>query len=211
MVEGIGVLGGAFDPIHKGHITIATSMLEQLPIQEVRFIPCKQTVLKPDAKATAQQRLDMLAIELQNYPHFVIDRCEIDRQTPSYTLETLSELKEKCPNRPILFAMGMDAFASLPQWHRWREIIELAHLIIVNRKGCSPPKQAPLARLIKQRLVSKPSDLLEQQAGAFLYLQIPPVSISSTDIRQKIASGQDVVNDISQAVYRYIKDNKLYL
>ncbi len=211
MKQGIGILGGAFDPIHAGHLAIANNMLKQLPIHEVRFIPCKQAVLKPEAQATTQQRLEMLAIELQNYPNFTIDRCEIDRKTPSYTVETLSYLKAQQPNVPILFAMGMDAFVSLPQWHHWQEVLELSHLIIVNRAGSSIPKDEPLASLIDQRLILTPSELLDQQAGAILFLQIPPIAMSSTKIRQLLASGQDPKNGISKAVWRYIKDKQLYL
>lgn len=211
MKQGIGILGGAFDPIHKGHLAIANNILKQLPINEVRFIPCKQAVLKPTTRASAQQRLDMLAIELQHYPHFIIERCEIDRRTPSYTVETLSYLKSQHTNTPLLFTMGMDAFVTLPQWYHWQELLELSHLIIVNRKDSYIPQDEPLANLIKQHMVTKPSELLEQQAGAILFLKMPPVLTSSTKIRQLIANGQVPQNDISQAVWRYIKDKQLYL
>lgn len=208
--KGIAVLGGTFDPIHKGHLTIANNLLEKLPISEVCFIPCKQTVLKPYAQASAQQRLAMMAIALRNHPDFVIDCCEIDRQSPSYSVETLLYLRTQQPNVPIFFVIGMDAFINLPQWHRWQEILELSHLIIVNREGSVIPKNEPLAGLIEKHLIVKSCELLERETGAILFLHIPPVLVSSTKIRNMIASGKDPTDYISKEVWRYIKDEQLY-
>ena len=129
----IGLFGGTFDPIHHGHLQTAERLCTDLKLTQIFFILCKQPVLKPAARATAQQRLDMLALALKNYSQFTVDKRELTRDTPSYTIDTLKSYQQEMPNTPLYFILGIDAFLQLPQWYQWQQLLDYCHLIIINR------------------------------------------------------------------------------
>lgn len=135
--KALGILGGTFDPIHQGHLGIAHAALLACQLTEIRFIPCKQPLLKNQAHASTEQRLAMLSIACKPYPNFVIDDREIKRDTPSYMVETLTSLRADYPTSALCLIIGIDAFIDLPQWYHWQQLIDLAHIIIPNRPSFS--------------------------------------------------------------------------
>ena len=121
--QAIGILGGTFDPIHFGHLRTAIELHQALDLAEVRLIPCYQPVHRKLPIASPEQRLEMAYCAIRDEPALAIDNCEIERQRPSYTIETLEILRQKFPQTPLCLIMGIDAFLGFPSWHRYEEIL----------------------------------------------------------------------------------------
>ena len=135
MDKPIGIMGGTFDPVHFGHLHSALELLRIFNFEYIEFIPCKSPVHKQLANAKAQHRYAMLLLATEVMPQFLVNDCEITRDSPSYMVETLQTLRLKYPNRPLCLLLGTDAFMSLPTWHRYEKILELAHIVILQRPG----------------------------------------------------------------------------
>ena len=132
----LGILGGTFDPVHFGHLRMALDIYQHCDLQEVRLIPCKQPVYtsqKNDTQANSQARLAMLRLAIADTPGLTVDERELQRETPSYTIDTLLSLRAALPQTPLCFIMGSDTLATLDTWHRWQEILDIAHLIVISR------------------------------------------------------------------------------
>ncbi|MCW5589202.1 MAG: nicotinate-nucleotide adenylyltransferase [Legionellales bacterium] len=184
----IAILGGTFDPVHLGHLHMAQQVYQQLPIEEIRFIPCKIPVLKSPAQFSPEQRLTLLQLALHDFPYCKIDERELQRATPSYTVLTLKEIRHEIGvEQSLAFILGSDAFADFSRWHEWETILSLAHLIIIPRMSYNfsdaLEKQPPL----KPRIIADPHYLIQQPAGAIFFLDCPQMTISSTEIRQCLA------------------------
>lgn len=206
----IGILGGTFDPIHNGHVGIAKSLFMHLPFKEIRFLPCYQAVHRQHAIATAEQRLDMLRIALKNYPHFVIDDCEINRKGPSYMIDTLLEMKIRLPDNPFALILGHDAWFKFSTWRHWKKILESCHIIIANRPHFPLPRQGELVDELNLRQVFNEKELLQKRAGFIYEYPDTNFNISATDIRRRIAKGGDLKKLLPSDVLSYIQKNELY-
>lgn len=206
----IALFGGTFDPIHNGHIKIAQMLQKKLSLEEVRFIPCKIPVLKEEAHADANDRLAMLEIAIGENPSFKIDTLELDRTTPSYTVETLRTVRSMLPNTPLCFILGMDAFLDLQRWYQWQELLNLAHLVIINRNSHLIVEDSVLAELMAKHSTANTEQLKSKLAGHIFQMHIPPIPLSSSSIRQQINSGQDVNEFLPPGVWEYIKTRDLY-
>lgn len=191
MSKAIGILGGTFDPIHLGHLHLASEVYKQLDLQEIRFIPCHQSPFKQKTIATDEQRLAMLKLALKNHPEFTVDDRELRRKNISYTVDTLKSIQQKIDTQLYLI-MSMDAFTQFNKWHKWREIIQLANLIVANR---------PSSRSITNN---------ELKNLSIHTINIPPNPISATEIRQLIKAGQDASSLVPKTVWEYIIKNQLY-
>lgn len=195
----IGVFGGTFDPIHSGHLYVAQKLLQQLPLTEIRFIPCYQPSHRQTPLASPLQRLEMIRLAVGNRRQILIDDCEIKRQGISYTADTLRYLKQQQTNAHLCLIVGSDAWQHLPQWHQSKQISQLAHVIVINRLN-HPVEPAVLAtdkKLIQQH-----------DHGIHLFCSIPPCDISATNIRQ--APIETIKKNLSPKVYQYIVDHQLY-
>jgi nicotinate-nucleotide adenylyltransferase len=210
MKKTIGILGGTFDPIHFGHLRIALELHQQLRWQEVRFIPCRKPVLHKTTQASAQQRLTMLRKAIKNQPGFVIDDRELRRDTPSYTIDTLISLREELGDVALCLILGSDSVNNLPSWHRWQELIRLAHLVIVPRPGHPLLTSGPVAKLIQQYRTVTPNQLQHNAAGRILITPLTPLPISATEIRRQITKGLSPRYLLPDAVYTYIQQQNLY-
>ncbi len=131
----IGIFGGTFDPVHFGHLRPALEVQQALGLDEVRFIPAGQPPHRDMPHATAPQRLSMLQTAIEDQPGFAADEREIQREGPSYMVDTLALLREELGQIPLCLILGYDAFLGLPAWHQWHRLIELAHLVITHRPG----------------------------------------------------------------------------
>ena len=134
----IGILGGTFDPVHLGHLRLALDLLDKNSLSphklsEIRFIPCKNPVLKKSASASSQHRLAMLKLAVKNQPNFSIDDRELRRKTPSYMIDTLCELQTEMPEERFALIMGSDALSLFTQWQCYEDILEIAELVIIPR------------------------------------------------------------------------------
>jgi len=206
----VGIFGGTFDPIHFGHLRTAFELLQALRLAEVRFIPAGNPPHRGVPLCSARRRLDMVRAAIAGQPGFVVDDREVRREGPSYTVMTLRELRAEEPGRPFCLIMGMDAFLGLPQWHEWRSLLELAHLVVAPRPGWTAPDAGTLGELVATRATQRVEALHETVAGRILVRPVTQLEISSTDLRDLIVAGQDPRYLLPDAVRAMIRDTGCY-
>jgi nicotinate-nucleotide adenylyltransferase len=214
MTAVLGILGGTFDPIHYGHLELARETMEGLGLAAVRLIPAGDPPHRAPPVATAGERLAMVKLAVADYRGFEVDAREIDRPGRSFTVVTLEELRAEDPARPLALIVGADAFLELPSWHRWHELMDLAHIIIVARPGTAFNGKLPL-KLVREwehRYTSDPRALSATPAGSFIRQPITPQAISASTIRAALARGElaAVRGLLPPAVLAYIERNRLY-
>ncbi|MDF2534788.1 MAG: nicotinate-nucleotide adenylyltransferase [Bacillales bacterium] len=185
----VGILGGAFDPPHNGHLLIAEAALKQLSLDEIRFIPTNIPPHKQASFATAVERIEMLrlAIETANTNKYVIDSIELNRNGPSYTIDTVTDILEKEPETKFFFIIGGDMIDYLPHWHRIDELVQCITFVGVPR-----PSYNGVTKYSVQML------------------DMDDIDISSSDIRRKIQTGIAVDEYLPKSVLNFIKGNGLY-
>jgi nicotinate-nucleotide adenylyltransferase len=206
----IGILGGTFDPIHFGHLRTALEIYQSLHLSHVKIIPCFQPVHRKLPTATPEQRLAMVKLATESEPALKVDNCEIKRKTPSYMIDTLEYLLKSTTHPPLCLIMGIDAFLGFPSWHRYEDILRVAHLIIVHRPNYQLPSTGILAELLKQCLTKNPNDLHEHSVGKILFHPVTPLEISASDIRRQIATGKVPRYLLPDNVYQYIQQHGIY-
>ncbi len=208
----IGILGGTFDPIHYGHLRSALEIKEIFGLDEVRLIPCANPPHRGQPAVTAQMRLDMLELSINNQPGLVIDTRELDRQdwsaqTPSYMVDTLESLRLEFPTGPLLLFIGSDAFKQLTSWHQWQRLFDYAHIVVMTRPGF---EAQVLDDFFKARLSSDKYGLSQTRAGKLYFQQITQLDISATAIRDIFANKQNPGFLLPDAVIEYIQQHQLY-
>lgn len=186
----LALFGGTFDPVHLGHLSVAWEAAELLDA-EVRLMPAHVPPHRPAPTASAAQRVAMLQAALQGQRRLTLDTRELRREGPSYTIDTLRELRAEQGERPLVLLLGADAFAGLPSWHGWRELFEYAHIGVLNRPGIDVAWSVELALEIAPRQVGDPKRLHDLPAGSVVELAVTPLEISATRIRELLAEGRD--------------------
>ena len=154
----IGIFGGTFDPIHCGHLRAIVELRDALALDEVRVIPCARPAHRDAPAAPPAARVAMLRAALRAMHGCVVDERELARPGPSYTVDTLAELRDERPTAALCLLLGHDAFAGLAQWHRWRELFTLAHVVVARRPGAAQ-LPAELAAEVGARVVPDPAQL----------------------------------------------------
>ena len=187
----LGLFGGTFDPIHLGHLRTAYELLRALKLQELRFLPTGNPPHRDATSADAEQRLALVRAAVADQPGFTVDDREVRRDGLSYSVDTLTELRAEFPGRSLCLMVGMDAFLGLPHWHRWRDIFDLAHVVVAHRPGWKAPTQGPLGEVMVDRGTGAVRDLHEAPAGRIFVHAVTQLEISSTELRQLIAAGGD--------------------
>ena len=206
----IGIFGGTFDPVHYGHLRCALELLQDLPLTEVRLTPCHIPPHRDTPRASAGQRLRMLQAALDSAPGLVIDTRELSREGPSYSVDTLRELRAEVGATPLCLIMGQDAFNGLDTWHRWQELIELAHLVVAHRPGWTRPQSGSVAELLSHHGVSNVEQLRMQPAGCILPWAVTALDISASAIRAMVSVGKNPRFLLPDAVWRIIAGEGLY-
>lgn len=196
----IGVFGGSFAPIHNGHLRLAIEAREQLDIDELRLIPAAAPPLREAPVFPARRRLRWVELAVRGEPGLVADGCELARKGPSYTVDTLAALRALRPREPVCLLLGQDSARRLHRWRRWRELIELAHLAFFNRPGERPQFPAPVLKLLKGREARSVHELHRHPAGLWWRGTMTPMTLSSTDIRARLAAGRSVRGLVPDAV-----------
>ena len=206
----LGVLGGAFDPVHIGHLRGAIAVREHLGLERVDLLPAAQSPLKDAATVTAADRLAMLEAAVRGVPGLGIDARELAREGPSYTVDTLIELRREVGQvLPLIWIVGTDILPALPRWSRWQQLLELAHLVILERPGADSPPLAVTQWLDQHRIDQ--NELLRSAAGGVMTLDQPVLDIASSDIRALLAAGRDPRFLLPDVVMEYIKRHKLFM
>ncbi len=204
--------GGTFDPVHRGHLAIARTARDQLHAT-IHLMPASDPPHRAAPGATAGQRLQMLQLAVQGEHGLVVDRRELDRSGPSYSVETLLEVrKTQGPLQPLALLVGADSFVGLPGWRQWTRLFELAHLVVAERPGVSVDEQLPDALLqeIMGRAATTPAQLHQQPAGLLLRLQHPLQPESASQVRSLVASGGRWQPLVPPAVAAFIVAQGLY-
>ena len=200
----IGILGGTFDPVHFGHLRTALELYQALDLAEVRFVPCFQPVHRKLPVASPSQRLAMVQKAINEEPALKVDTCEIKREGASYTIDTLKYLHAHHKQTPLCVIMGIDALLGFPSWHKWEDILKLAHLVVAHRPHYQLPHEGVVAELLKKRLTSNPVDLHNSMAGSILLHPVTALEISATDIRKQISIGRNPRYLLPDSVLNYI-------
>lgn len=206
----IGILGGTFDPIHLGHTWIAKVIINLVDLDKILFIPCSQSPLKNKTVASSEDRLNMVKIAIKNNPKFLAEDCEIKRGGLSYTIDTLKALKLVYPANSLVFIIGIDAFNQFDEWEDRYEILQLAHLIVVNRPEFLVITNPKVIELLEKYQTKDVKKLQKQNAGLIYLIDIAPLPISATQIRNLIKNNQSASNMVAKEVWKYICKNKLY-
>ncbi len=206
----VGVFGGTFDPIHYGHLRTAFELLQALELARMHFIPCGDPPHRATPMAPAAVRLDMVRAAIEGQSGFVLDERELRRGGPSYTVDTLSSLHEDFPDDPLCLVIGMDAFLGLPKWHEWREILQLAHIVVAHRPGWRAPDMGALGDLLAERRTARVRDLHETRAGAVFVHAVTQLEISSTEVRALVRAGRDPRFLMPDPVRQYILESGCY-
>lgn len=208
--KAIGILGGTFDPIHLGHLRMALELYEALDLAKVHIIPTFQPMHRKQPVATPEQRLAMVRKAVEGEDALFANDCEIRRSGPTYTIDTLLEIQKSLPDVPICLLVGIDAFLGFLSWHRWEEILKLAHIIIAYRPHYHLPQTGMVADLIAKHLQQDSTFIHENSAGGILVRPITALEISATDIRKQIAMGRNPRYLLPDSVYEYIKNHGIY-
>lgn len=207
----IGVLGGTFDPIHYGHLRPALDTLQALGLEQVRFVPLNQAVHRAQPLASSDQRLAMVRVALASEPRFVVDARELARPGGSYSYDTLVSLRaELGAEIPICLLTGADAFREFLSWHRPRDILGLAHLVVMERPGSPAPSDPDLRALIDERGGATREDLVYSPAGRILFQRVTQLDISATRIRALVRAGLSPRFLLPDAALDFIAHEDLY-
>lgn len=208
------ILGGSFDPVHIGHLRLATELAEQL-MCKVDLMPCSQAVHKAPQAATKKQRLDMLKLSVQGNPLLGIDERELHRESESYTITSLRELRDELgPNASLVFVMGEDSAKSFSTWKEVSEYGKLANILILTRPNSQTADSQMLDKASFKGLgyteAQNLGQLTSQPSGLFYTLTLSELDISSSYIRRCVQQKHSIRYIVTDAVQHYICDNALY-
>lgn len=190
MTSRIGILGGTFDPVHRGHLELARAAREALALDRVLLVPSAQPPHKPGVIAPAEDRLAMLDRALADRPELESSRLEIDRDGPSFTVHTIEELERLHPGATLFFIVGEDSLGEIPGWFEARRLFEKVTFAAARRPDTPPP----------------PANL----PFSWVEIPMPPAPISSSELRERIRRGEPTGEDLDPAVRDYIDSRKLY-
>ncbi len=209
-MQPIGLFGGAFDPVHVGHLRTAFELWQELRLAEVRFVPTGNPPHREQLNATAEVRVAMVKAAIADQPAFTVDDREVRRTGMSYSVDTLTELRAENPNRSLCLLLGMDAFLGVPHWHRWRELFGLAHIVVAHRPGWKAPTSGPLGEVMVDHGTGSIRELHEKPFGRVYVHAGTQLEISSTELRQLLVAGRDPLYLVPDRVRQIIRETRCY-
>ncbi len=187
----IGIFGGTFDPIHYGHLRTALELQQRLSLTEVRFVPCAVPPHRDATMVAGSFRLDMVTAAVADQPTFVVDDREFKRQGPSYSVDTLGSLRSENPSVSLCLLLGMDSFLGLADWYHWKEITQLAHIVVAHRPGWREPEDGVLGELLRERGTAEAASLHDSVCGRVFVTPVTQLEISATELRDSLKAGVD--------------------
>jgi nicotinate-nucleotide adenylyltransferase len=198
----IGIFGGAFDPVHYGHLILAEQCREQARLDAVWFVPAARHPFKADTTAAPfDRRAEMVRLAIAGHPAFRVDEIEKDRPGLSYTADTLDELRRQHPDDELLLLVGSDTLAELPTWHAPERIVRAAGLVVMRRPGHEVPPVASLDAAI---------GLMHDESVRLQTVDVPLIDLASRDIRRRVGQGRSIRYMLPRAVEVYIGEKGLY-
>lgn len=203
----IGIFGGTFDPVHYGHLRAVIEVKEIFNLDQVRLIPNNTPPHRSEPSAIPKLRLEMLALAVGNLPGLIIDTRELEREGPSYMVDTLRSLRSDFPEKSLLLFIGVDAFNGLTSWHRWSELFDHAHIVVMTRPGYLVDFKNEFFRT---RQAFSADELIRLKAGKLFFQSITELDISASAIRKMIVEKRDPRFLLPDAVLDYIHRHHLY-
>ncbi|MFM9834825.1 MAG: nicotinate-nucleotide adenylyltransferase [Methylophilaceae bacterium] len=209
-----GLLGGTFNPIHFGHLRMAQELANSLQLDEVRFIPSANPPHKSTPEVSAKHRAEMVKVAIADNPLFKLDEREMQREGASYTIDTLISLREELGSKTaICLFMGSDAFIHLNTWHRWQELLDYCHIVLVQRPNLSaehPKLPEALETLLHEHYTENTIDLATKSAGLVHMQKITALDISSTKIRTMLQNRESPRYLMPENILTFIQQHQLY-
>jgi nicotinate-nucleotide adenylyltransferase len=207
----IAFLGGTFDPVHLGHLHAARTVRDALACAEVRLVLAARPSHRSTPVASIEDRWAMLRLAVAGEPGLVADDSEVNRGTPSYTIESLRAARDvRGPTVPLAWIVGWDAYRLLPTWKAWRSLLEVGHLVVVRRPGESDGLDPEVAAFTVAHRTHDPARLQRSPAGAVYVLEAGMLDVSASEIRARCGRGEAVAHLLPESVWTYICSNQLY-
>jgi nicotinate-nucleotide adenylyltransferase len=198
----LGVYGGSFDPVHFGHLLLAESCREQCQLDEIWLLPAAVPPHKTDRTMTsAKRRIEMLKLAIGGNDALRVSTIEVDRGGVSYTVDTLTTIRQQHPGAELFLLMGADTLYDLPNWREPQRVCELAMPVVVQRSGSPPPDLDVLRPIVAADQIAN----IQQHQ-----VTMPIIELASTEIRQRVANGMSIRYRTPRAVEKYIETNRLY-
>ncbi len=207
----VGVFGGTFNPVHYGHLRSALELVERLQLEQLRLMPSASPPHRDAPECSAERRAAMVELAVSGEPRLVCDAREMQRPGKSYTIDSLIELRgELGAQRGLCMVLGCDAVQDIATWHRWQELLDWAHIVIIARPGWQLPRAGELAQWLKTHQLESSELLRQRPCGGIAIEELRPLAISSTEIRDLLASGRSARYLMPQSVLDYIQTHTLY-
>ena len=204
-MQRLGVFGGAFDPVHRAHIALASAAKTQFSLDRVLLMPTGNPAHRAPSQTAAQHRLNMLALSVSDIDGLEADATEIEDPSIAYTYTTIQKLYRPT-DYEIFLLMGEDSLDQFTSWHRWQDILDLCHLCVAKRHGV-------VSRTMDSSLASRVTEFNAHSTyplGRIFYIDTEAISVSSTEIRQGLKQQADLGDSLSPQVMQYIRENGLY-
>jgi nicotinate-nucleotide adenylyltransferase len=209
-MQPIGIFGGTFDPIHIGHLRTAYELLNHFDLAQIRFVPCRSPPHQKSPYASTDLRLAMLRGAVAGSGNFIVDDREFHREGISYSVDTLESFRTEFPERSLGLIVGMDAFLEFETWHRWQDILRLAHLIVARRPGTGASEPVESGKLLARYGAEDPSVLQQETAGRIFVHAVTQLEISSSAIRESVAVGGKPQFLVPEIVAEIIEESGCY-
>ncbi len=207
----VAVFGGTFDPVHYGHLRSALELVEALRLSALALMPAASPPHRDAPQRSAEARARMVERAVTGEAQLLCDRRELSREGPSYTVDSLAELRQELgAERSLSMVIGCDALLGLPTWHRWDTLLSLAHIVVLARPGWELPAGNALAQWLAEHRLARPEAVGQAPCGGVAVLQLRPLAISSTEIRTLLGQGRSARYLTPNPVLDYIEEHGLY-
>ncbi|MBB3047190.1 nicotinate-nucleotide adenylyltransferase [Litorivivens lipolytica] len=206
----LGIFGGTFDPIHRGHVECARELQQRLGFNRLDLLPCHLPAHRSTPSSTSEHRLAMAQLAVEPLSGLGVDDRELRRGGPSYTADTLAEVRGELGDQASLtFVMGSDAYNSLHQWVRWQSLFEFANVLVMGRDGVAVEPDAAVMAYTEPRRMDA-AELISKPSGAFAHITLQPWPQSATEVRRRLEAGEPLSGWLPEAVLDYISKHRLY-
>lgn len=206
----IGIMGGMFDPVHTGHLEAALTAQRLLNLDRVLMVPCGIPNHRERAVSAPEQRLAMLKLAIASHPRLVVDDRELRRSGVSYTVDTLAALRTELPDAVLFLIVGADSFNTLSGWHRWRDLFDLCHLVVVSRPGFEAAHDPALSAELQKRQIHDVAEFSHWRQGLVFVTDSLACPVSSTQVRERIVTGGSLNSMLEPEVIEYVNRHQLY-
>jgi len=210
LIMKIGIFGGTFDPIHVGHLRVAGEFAAAFGLDKVLMMVAATPPHRAPPVASPEDRLRMVKLAVQKFPDLTASDIELVREGPSFTLDTVQEVRESAGGALIWMALGGDAYALIRSWHRPEDVLAQTQLVVLTRPGYSVDLMAPLPKGMSERYTLSGDTYVHDSGATLRTLQVSPLNVSSSMIRKAVSEGDSIGDLVTVEVLQYIRQKDLY-